>query len=363
MASEVVPFKKLPQELRNEVWTCAMISKHGVHFLKLDNDYNGTYLFPAAEISQPVQGPGISEVSSMSAACDTARLSIAGGSNADGSLVARFGLSRIILNFRVALGALIPASMPSIQSYINPLKRPHIKVDKDNDLFCFSTFRSPWFPNYHFSGGTSCSHPDFRDTKLVAISMPGQNRATDDFICKDCFKDYTQDPGQFWGQLEVCIACMASWTAQLRDVERVYLIVPGLPQAQADDEQIVYRWGAPAAMQAAIAALPRPPSSYDRRTPMHMPAWGTRPALRLLSSETVEAFGPDGPQSFHGCGITLFEVPASAVPDETQEILDVMFEETCNARCLFTVDADDFSPFPSNPVHCGGVVEFKFLSY
>lgn len=41
---------------------------------------------------------------------------------------------------------------------VSALNRSHIIVDKVNDLFCLSSFFSPWFPDYCFSGGTASDH-------------------------------------------------------------------------------------------------------------------------------------------------------------------------------------------------------------
>lgn len=62
------------------VWQHSLIPSPGVHSVKPNTDYNGTFLEPATEIAagttQPVDGPGVADVSSLSAACEHARLSM-----------------------------------------------------------------------------------------------------------------------------------------------------------------------------------------------------------------------------------------------------------------------------------------------
>lgn len=74
MATLFGAFGKLCEDLRDMVWRSALLTP-GVHFLKPNGNYNGTFRFPAGENRQFVNGPGVSEVSSMSAACEHARLS------------------------------------------------------------------------------------------------------------------------------------------------------------------------------------------------------------------------------------------------------------------------------------------------
>ncbi len=67
MAAHFRRFLQLPLELQEMVWEYAMLGP-GVHFLKPYSNYNGTYLSPAGHNAQPgPQGPGVSEVSSLSA--------------------------------------------------------------------------------------------------------------------------------------------------------------------------------------------------------------------------------------------------------------------------------------------------------
>lgn len=66
------------------------------------------------------------------------------------------GMTRIIVSSRM-IRATLNWSLGS-NALVNPLNRAHIIVDKVNDLFCLSSFFSPWFPNYYFSGGTAFEH-------------------------------------------------------------------------------------------------------------------------------------------------------------------------------------------------------------
>lgn len=75
MATQMKHFSKLPPELRQMVWQQALIPGPGVHFIKPNSAYNGTF-DPAYENAQRVHGPGVSEVSSFSAAVEHARLSM-----------------------------------------------------------------------------------------------------------------------------------------------------------------------------------------------------------------------------------------------------------------------------------------------
>lgn len=76
MATEMEHFKKLPKELRDDVWQKALIVGPGAHFIKANSDYNGTLLKPAAENALYVYGPGIAKVSSFSASFEHARMSM-----------------------------------------------------------------------------------------------------------------------------------------------------------------------------------------------------------------------------------------------------------------------------------------------
>lgn len=76
MAKKMECFTEFPKELRDTVWEMALVPGPGVHFIKPNTDYNGTFLEPAAENAQYVHGPGIAGISPFSAACEHARLSM-----------------------------------------------------------------------------------------------------------------------------------------------------------------------------------------------------------------------------------------------------------------------------------------------
>lgn len=76
MAKKMEHFSEFPKELRDNVWEMALIPAPGVHFIKPNTDYNGTFLEPASENAQYVYGPGIAGISPFSAACELARLSM-----------------------------------------------------------------------------------------------------------------------------------------------------------------------------------------------------------------------------------------------------------------------------------------------
>lgn len=80
-------FMKLPRELRDNVWEKALIQGPGVHFIKPNTDYNGTFLQPAGQNALYVHGPGIADISFLSAACEHARLSMASWEGKGGSLI------------------------------------------------------------------------------------------------------------------------------------------------------------------------------------------------------------------------------------------------------------------------------------
>lgn len=114
--------------------------------------------------------------------------------------------------------------------------------------------------------------------------MPPCQRQHGYFKCRDCREDFAQQPDIFWGRVEICKLCIASWICELQDLERVYLIVPGLPRAQIGDEDLVYRWGEPATIQAAINSLPEPPLFHELLDDDSvLPVTGTGPAITLRS--------------------------------------------------------------------------------
>lgn len=83
----------------------------------------------------------------------------------------------------------------------------------------------------------------------------------------------------FWGQIEICKLCMSSYIEFLEHLERIYIIVPGVRRALAGEEEVVYRWGEPDTIDAAIEALPAEPSLHELLWEEPLPAGGTRPAM------------------------------------------------------------------------------------
>lgn len=74
MAAQFGSFGQLPPELQLTVWSLALVPSPGVHFVRPNSHHNGSILGPASENYQIEYGPGISEVSYLSASCEHARL-------------------------------------------------------------------------------------------------------------------------------------------------------------------------------------------------------------------------------------------------------------------------------------------------
>lgn len=83
------------------------------------------------------------------------------------------------------------------------------------------------------------------------------------------------------------------------------------------------------------------------------------------ASPSIEGFGAEGPRSFDGDGITLYEVPVTTVPLDAAEFMTTVVRSYAKTRVLWTnVTGGAIPPaIPKNPVLCGGMVEFKFLSF
>lgn len=111
--------------------------------------------------------------------------------------------------------------------------------------------------------------------------MPRCDRPEGDQSCRDCGADFTERPGPVMKRLEFCDPCVGSWTSLLLDVERVYLIVPGIRRARADDEAEVYRFGVRPIIEAALSALPRRPSRYRQLWHRNLPAYYPRHGMFL----------------------------------------------------------------------------------
>lgn len=107
--------------------------------------------------------------------------------------------------------------------------------------------------------------------------MPGCNRISS--ICRDCYNDWANVPFMFSGQIEICKLCMSSYIELLEELERIYIIVPGVRRAQAGEEEVVYRWGEPDTIRDAIEALPAEPSLHELLWEEPLPAGATRPVM------------------------------------------------------------------------------------
>lgn len=72
-------------------------------------------------------------------------------------MIRKHGMTRLVLNPSMARASLNPNAPGNLP--IDTSRWGQIIVDKVNDIFIFSTFRSVWFPNYQYSGGIVCEHP------------------------------------------------------------------------------------------------------------------------------------------------------------------------------------------------------------
>jgi hypothetical protein len=91
---------------------------------------------------------------------------------------------------------------------------------------------------------------------------------------------------------------------------------------------------------------------------------------RLLTSRfstgchIVDDFTLNGPQSFEGDGIILYEVDASAVPPQALRFMETMMQclMAVRAKCA-RVMIGSLPAVPNQPKICGGLIEFRVLSY
>lgn len=83
------------------------------------------------------------------------------------------------------------------------------------------------------------------------------------------------------------------------------------------------------------------------------------------ASHTIEGFENSGPCSFDGDGITMYEVAASEVPAYATYFMDKVVFSYTDTRVFWTNLTIGTSPptLPQDPIICGGMVEFKFLSF
>lgn len=76
-------------------------------------------------------------------------------------------------------------------------------------------------------------------------------------------------------------------------------------------------------------------------------------------------FQTSSPEIFYGNGITLYEVCARDIPSHAVLFMFAMFDSFFKARGDFT-EMDHtgmYETLPAQPRICGGLVEFRFLSY
>lgn len=83
------------------------------------------------------------------------------------------------------------------------------------------------------------------------------------------------------------------------------------------------------------------------------------------ASRTIEGFGTDGPISFEGDGITLYEVAYRNVPDRAVRFMNTLLRAYAGTRAFWANQTFGLSPphVPEDPKVCDGTVEFKFLSF
>lgn len=87
--------------------------------------------------------------------------------------------------------------------------------------------------------------------------------------------------------------------------------------------------------------------------------------MLAAASHNIEGFGPKGPRSFDGDGITLYEVAAWDIPAQPLSFMHALVSSYAKTRVFWTNNTagTDPPPLPVEPRICGGTVEFKFLSY
>lgn len=80
------------------------------------------------------------------------------------------------------------------------------------------------------------------------MGLPNFDLAARNYGCQDCSRNYRVEPQEFPGHdIEFCTRCIGLWFARLRNLEQVYIIVPGLPRAKSTDKQYISRYGEAAA--------------------------------------------------------------------------------------------------------------------
>lgn len=124
---------------------------------------------------------------------------------------------------------------------------PHVIVDPDNDLFCFSSFFSAWNRRETFSGGNAFrNRTPLAGLRRLGLAVPPLTRKSKVVQCKDCGDKMNESKFRLaWRSdaPEYCAVCVGSWVWCFRNLEQVFLIVPNLPKAEPRDEVLVYRFG------------------------------------------------------------------------------------------------------------------------
>lgn len=124
---------------------------------------------------------------------------------------------------------------------------PHVMVDPDNDLFCFSSFFSVWNRGKTFSGGNAFRHRSpLSGLRRLGLALPPLTRRSNVVQCKDCGEKTNEAqscPAWASDAPDYCAVCAGSWVCYFRNLEQVFLIVPDLPKAEPGDEVLVYRFG------------------------------------------------------------------------------------------------------------------------
>lgn len=224
------------------------------------------------------------------------------------------------------------------------------------------------------------------------MGLPNYDLAARNYRCQDCGRDYNPDNGYFRNnRIEFCSPCIGLWFARFKNLEQVYIIVPGLPRAQGTEKQYISRYGADGTHDRVYAeALQRDPTCQFSRPLSHYhvdtgEVTGTaigqfslpcaappRPQGRFANtqilataSHSIEGFGPKGPRSFDGDGITLYEVAAWDIPAQPLSFMHLLLSSYARTRVMWTnlTAGEDPPPIPADPRVCGGIVEFKFLSH
>ncbi|KAL1854821.1 hypothetical protein Daus18300_011337 [Diaporthe australafricana] len=358
--SEFLPFPRLPPELRLIVFNQARPIP-GAHFLKAYRNYN-TSIHADENIYNHKRRldrreNGVQAVSPLSAAHATARLEMACWMSAEA--ISGQHLTPIRLNPAVATFPDNRVGAPGV---------PQIRVDMVNDLFCVSSNgNDPWFPNDDeqfepFTGGNILEHPALKGLHRIGVSLPRFDRNLYRG-CRDCGSLRVPEG---LPNLEFCTSCIGTWTDQLEQVEQVFLIVPGLPRAQNTDQRHIFRYGENATVTAAVGV-----QNEDLRTESavlldhRLPARGTRRAYHLKGTWNIEDFGTASPEIFYGDGITLYEVGTRGIPRRALQFMWAMSKNFVEDRRDYTYDDEqrEFDSVPARPMICGGLVEFKFLSY